>query len=103
MGNSRQPAPVSRKGIGGRGRPHTNLRALALLHTPEVIEALLGLAQNENPCVALGAAKLLVHLMNEPESGTKRGKPGAVKAVPQVLKVKITRFKDEGNSDAERV
>lgn len=97
-GDAREPPPAKPpptalaqryRGKGVRGKPWTNLKKLARAHCEEAIETLAELTGDANPCVRLGASKLLVKIGSDENRGG--GKAGA-KHKAKKLNVKIRRM-----------
>lgn len=95
------PKPAAKAHLGVRGRPWTNVHALAKQHSVAAFEQLVELTHCDNPCVRLGASRVVLELDvgKVPAIIEHRKAPGARPAKgkhAQELKIRITHFKKEG-------
>lgn len=105
--NPEKPAPsAASKALtaahrGVRGRPWTNIRALAKEHSVQALEKLIELTACDNPCVALGAGRTVLQLghgrvpiiiEHVRSGGAHSGKDKPT----EELKIQIKHFKEEG-------
>ncbi|HEV2111057.1 MAG TPA: hypothetical protein VGT99_06875 [Gammaproteobacteria bacterium] len=90
-------------GRGIRGRPWTNVQALALENTAEAMAKLVELLNCDNPCVKFGAARMVLERGHGKVPLIYKGESTKSEPRQQALKVQITRFKEEKTSgDATR-
>lgn len=86
---------------GVRGRPWTNIRALAKEHSVEALEKLIELKDCDNDCVSFGATRMVFELGNGRvptiiEHVRSGGAHSGKDKPAQELKIQIKHFKEEG-------
>lgn len=97
-----EAADTRRPGKGVRGRPWTNLQALAQEHSMDALQKVIELMSDSNPCVRFGASRLVLKLRNEKPSKS-HGRAGiAGESTVDDLKVTIRRFKEEDKSGSAK-
>ena len=89
--------PAQRK---TRGRPETNMRALARDYSVQALQRLAELMYDENHCVALGATRTLLERGHGKEPMEHVGKRIRGKPKQERLNVKITRLVKRSEHDA---
>jgi len=82
-----------------RGRPGTDVRALARAHSTAALARLVELTQDPNSCVALAACRVVLDRGYGKVPATFKGEPGPVPERPP-LNVKITRIGMKGQDHA---
>ena len=89
-----QPVKGRHKGKG-KGRPWTNLRALAKEHSLQAMQKIVDLVDCDNPCVALGASRVVVERSDGRVTVTHEHIVKERKPAGKELRVVITRFRKE--------
>lgn len=85
---------------GVRGRPWTNVRALAKEHSAAAMKEIIDLMGDRNSCVRYGAARLVLEFGNGKVPIPHMGMGSARKPREKTLKVKIMRLEQQEQDDA---
>lgn len=83
---------------GVRGKPWTNVRALAKEHSAAAMKEIIDLMGDRNSCVRYGAARLVLEFGNGKVPIPHMGMGSARKPREKNLKVTIAQFKEEKTS-----
>lgn len=92
IAGSEASKPPVKVHTGVRGRPWTNVRALAQAHTVKAVETLLDLLDDPNSCVRFGAGRVLLELGHRKLGAASQQEK---KSAMSELKVTIARFNEE--------
>jgi hypothetical protein len=95
-------ADTGHTGKGVRGRPWTNLQALAKENSMDAMQNLIELMSDANPCVAFGASRLVLEYGKGKAPTTHIHQRAASAPVEGELKVTIARFKEEEKSGSAK-
>lgn len=79
----------------GKGRPWTNVRALAKQYSEAALYKLVELIDDENSCVAIAASKTVLERGHGKEPVKHEYTVKERKSTDKTLKVAITRFRKE--------
>lgn len=88
------PVKGQRRGKG-KGKPETNLRALALENSEKAMRKVIELTDSINDCVALGASRMVVERGHGKVPVVHTGRAKERRPKGRELKVTITRFNEE--------
>ena len=89
-------SPPPPKGV--RGKPWTNVRALAKEHSAVAMKEIIDLMGDRNSCVRYGAARLVLEFGHGKVPIPHMGMGSARRPREKTLKVTIARFKEEEKS-----